>query len=57
MATAASGAVLTAGAMDARNSMASPRSVVPVPFQARGEHGKLLLTLKAKSVTVFAIHE
>lgn len=44
MAKAASGGVLTAGAMD-------------VPLLARGDQGKLLLTLKAKSVTVLAIQE
>ena len=54
---AASGAVLTAGAMDAHNSAASPAAVAPAPFTARSEQGKLLLTLKAMSVTVLAIDE
>ena len=54
---AASGAVLTAGAMDAHNSAASPAAVAPAPFTARSEQGKLLLTLKAMSVTVLAIEE
>ena len=54
---AASGAVLTAGAMDAHNSAASPAAVAPTPFTARSEQGKLLLTLKAMSVTVLAIDE
>ena len=54
---AASGALLTAGAIDASNSVASPRSVVPVRLQAGGDQGKLLLTLEPKSLTVLAIEE
>ncbi|SFV09035.1 alpha-N-arabinofuranosidase [Pseudoduganella namucuonensis] len=57
VAKAANGSVLTASAMDAHNSVASPGSVAPAPFTARGGQGKLLLTLKAKSVTVLAIDE
>lgn len=54
---AASGSVLTADAMDAYNSAASPAAVAPAPFTARGEQGRLRLTLRAKSVTVLAIGE
>lgn len=54
---AASGTVLASGAMDAHNSAASPAAVAPAPFTARSEQGKLLLTLKAMSVTVLAIDE
>ncbi|CAN7360425.1 alpha-N-arabinofuranosidase [Pseudoduganella sp. LjRoot289] len=57
VAKAASGGVLTAGAMDAYNSAAAPGSVAPAPLMARAEQGKLLLTLKAKSVSVLAIEE
>jgi alpha-N-arabinofuranosidase len=53
----ASGSVLTADAMDAYNSAASPAAVAPAPFTARGEQGKLRLTLQARSVTVLAITE
>jgi alpha-N-arabinofuranosidase len=54
---AASGSVLTAGAMDAHNSFASPKAVMPTPLQARTDRGTLLITLPAKSVAVVALHE
>ena len=57
LAKTASGAVLTAASMDANNSAAAPASVAPAPFAARAGQGKLLLTLKARSVTVLAIDE
>lgn len=53
----ASGSVLTAGAMDAHNSFASPQAVMPAPFQAGVRDGKLRMTLPAKSVAVVAVHE
>ena len=56
-AKSATGSVLTAGAMDAHNSFAAPKAVMPTPLQARAEHGKLSITLPAKSVAVVAVHE
>jgi alpha-N-arabinofuranosidase len=54
-ASAASGRVLTAAAMDADNTFQHPRAVQPVPFSAKAEGGKLGLTLPAKAVLVVAI--
>ena len=54
-ASAASGSVLTAGALEARNSAVSPSSVAPAPVAMRSEQGKLLLSLAPGSVTVLAI--
>ena len=53
----ASGSVLTAPAMDAHNTFASPQVVAPAPFQASGGKGKLIIRLPAKSVVVLAIAE
>jgi alpha-L-arabinofuranosidase len=53
----ASGSVLTADAMDAHNTFASPKAVVPAPFRASVDNGKLLMTLPAKSVAVVAVQE
>jgi alpha-N-arabinofuranosidase len=57
VAKSATGSVLTAGAMDAHNSFAAPRAVMPMPLQARAERGRLSITLPAKSVAVVALHE
>jgi alpha-L-arabinofuranosidase len=56
-ATSASGSVLTAAAMDAHNTFASPKAVVPAPFRASVDNGKLVVRLPAKSVAVLAINE
>jgi alpha-N-arabinofuranosidase len=56
-ATAASGTVLTAAAMDAHNTFAAPHAVAPAPFAARAAHGRLVLHLPAKSVAVVALRE
>jgi len=56
-AKAASGSVLTAAAMDAHNTFASPQAVVPAPFQASVDDGKLVVKLPAKSVVVVAVQE
>jgi alpha-L-arabinofuranosidase len=56
-ATSASGSVLTATAMDAHNTFASPKAVVPAPFKASIDGGKLTAKLPAKSVVVLAITE
>ena len=53
----ASGSVLTAAAMDAHNSFASPKAVAPAPFTARAGHGKLPINLPPKSVAVVALDE
>jgi alpha-L-arabinofuranosidase len=56
-ATSASGSVLTAAAMDAHNTFASPETIVPAPFQASVDNGKLLVKLPPKSVAVLAVNE
>jgi alpha-N-arabinofuranosidase len=53
----ASGSVLTAAAMDAHNTFASPKAVVPAPFQASADNGKLVMKLPAKSVAVVTVQE
>jgi len=51
-----SGQVLTASAMDARNSYATPSEVHPVPFSgAKWKDGKLVVTLPAKSLVVLTL--
>jgi alpha-N-arabinofuranosidase len=51
----ASGSVLTAAAMDAHNSFASPKALMPAPLATRVDQGKLSLTLPAKSIAVVAL--
>ncbi len=51
----AQGRVLTAGAMDAHNTLQSPQEVKPAPFSATASGGKLRLTIPAKSVVVVAV--
>jgi alpha-N-arabinofuranosidase len=51
----AAGRVLTAKAMDAHNTFASPTAIAPVPIKARRSGSKLVLTLPAKSVSVVAV--
>jgi alpha-N-arabinofuranosidase len=51
-----SGSVLTAGAMDARNTFEAPEAVQPRAFTAvRLEHGKLNADLPPKSVVVLTL--
>ena len=57
VARSASGSMLTAAAMDAHNDFAAPRTVVPAPFRADAEGGKLAITLPPKSVAVVALRE
>jgi alpha-N-arabinofuranosidase len=53
---AVSGQLLTAGAMDARNSFASPSAVKPVPFTgAKWKDGKLVVTMPANSLVVLTL--
>ena len=53
---AVSGQLLTAGAMDARNSFANPSVVKPVPFGgAKWKDGKLVVTMPAKSLVVLTL--
>lgn len=54
-AKSASGSVLTANAMDAHNTFASPKAVIPAPFQVSADQGKLKVTVPAKAVIVVAI--
>ena len=51
-ATSATGRVLTAKAMDAHNTPASPEQVAPVKISGRKESGVLVMRLPAKSVSV-----
>ncbi|MET0208235.1 MAG: alpha-L-arabinofuranosidase C-terminal domain-containing protein [Burkholderiaceae bacterium] len=54
-ATRAVGRVLSAGAMDAENTFASPDAVAPKPFEARAANGTLSVTLPAKSIVVVSL--
>jgi alpha-N-arabinofuranosidase len=49
------GQVLTATAMDAHNTFASPEAVKPAPFAAQANGGKLTIQLPAKSVVVTSV--
>ena len=51
----ASGRVLTAKAMDARNTFDTPEAVKPVSIVAKKEGGKLVLRLPPKSVAVIQL--
>lgn len=51
------GSLMTADAMDARNSAAQPTAVAPAPIQVRAENGKLVLAMPAKSFAVLRIAE
>jgi alpha-N-arabinofuranosidase len=57
VAKAVSGSVLTSVAMDAHNSFAAPQALMPAPFEARAAHGRLSLSMPAKSVAVVAVEE
>jgi len=55
-ATRVAGSILTADAMDARNSFDAPHAVEPKPFEeARLSGERLLLTLPAKSIVVLRL--
>jgi alpha-N-arabinofuranosidase len=55
--TQASGDILTAAAMDARNTFDAPDAIHPVPFTGASlAAGKLSLTLPPKSVVVLTLH-
>jgi alpha-N-arabinofuranosidase len=51
----ASGRVLTAAAMDSRNTVDAPSAVAPAPFSARREGEQITLRLPPKSVVVAAL--
>ena len=53
----AQGRVLTAAAMDAHNTFAAPKAIMPAPFQATVIGGKLTAKLPAKAVVVLTINE
>ena len=55
-ATAATGQILTAAAMDAHNNFAQPDTVAPAPFSgATVAGGTLSATLPAKSIVVLQL--
>jgi alpha-N-arabinofuranosidase len=54
-AKSAAGETLTAPKVDSVNTFAAPNTVVPKPFSARVEGGKLELKVEPKSVTVVSI--
>jgi alpha-L-arabinofuranosidase len=56
-AISAGGSVLTASAMDAHNTFTQPKAIVPVPFKAKADNGKLVIKLPPKSVAVVALKE
>ena len=56
-ASSATGSVLTAAAMDAHNTFAAPKAIMPAPFQATVIGGKLTAKLPAKAVVVLTINE
>ena len=49
------GQVLTADAMDARNSFEHKDAVKPAPFSASANGGKLTIRVPAKAVMVLAV--
>ena len=53
----ANGSVLTAAAMDAHNTFATPDIVAPAPYTAMAQGGKLAMKLPAKSIVVVAVQE
>ncbi len=53
--TKASGRILTAKSMDARNTFEQPDTVQPMPVSAKAKKGSLVLTLPARSVVVVTL--
>jgi alpha-N-arabinofuranosidase len=56
-AKSAAGETLSASKVDSVNTFDAPNSVVPKPFSANAQDGKLTLKLAPKSVTVVAVEE
>jgi alpha-L-arabinofuranosidase len=56
-AQSAIGETLTGPKVDSINTFSAPNTVVPKPFSAKAEGGKLTLKLEPKSVTVVAVGE
>ncbi|HJQ32218.1 MAG TPA: alpha-L-arabinofuranosidase C-terminal domain-containing protein [Pyrinomonadaceae bacterium] len=54
-ATSAAGETLTAPKVDSVNTFEAPNTVVPKPFAAKVQNGKLTLKLEPKSVTVISV--
>lgn len=52
---AVAGSLLTAGAMDARNTFEQPQAIAPVPFAARANGTSMRISVPAKSVMVLAL--
>ena len=55
MAKSASGETLTAPKVDSMNTFDARSTVVPKPFSAKAENGKLIQNLQPKSVTVVSV--
>src|SRR5690242_13880016 len=53
----AAGETLTAPKVDSVNTFDAPNTVVPKPFSAKGQAGKLTLKLEPKSVTVITVEQ
>src|SRR5918912_1535311 len=53
----ASGETLTAPKVDSVNTFGAPNTVVPKPFSAKAQGGKLALKLEPKSVTVISVEQ
>ena len=51
------GETLTAPKVDSVNTFDAPNTVVPKPFSAKAQDGKLTLKLEPKSVTVMAVEQ
>jgi len=56
-AKSASGETLTAPKVDSVNTFDAPNTVVPRPFSARAQGGKLTLKLEPRSVTVVSVEQ
>jgi alpha-N-arabinofuranosidase len=56
-ARSAAGETLTAPKVDSVNTFDAPNAVVPKPFSAKAQGGKLSLKLEPKSVTVVSVEE
>lgn len=53
----AAGETLTAPKVDSVNTFDAPNTVLPKPFSAKGQTGKLTLKLEPKSVTVITVEQ
>ncbi|PYT48068.1 MAG: alpha-N-arabinofuranosidase, partial [Acidobacteria bacterium] len=56
-AKSAAGETLSASKVDSVNTFDAPNTVVPKPFSAKAQDGKLTLKLEPKSVTAIALEQ